>query len=377
MTRLYFDYNATTPLAPAILTQMSEWLGLFGNPNSVHAEGRKARQSIETARRNVARILGCHIDEIIFLSGATEANTSVFESVWTLRQTGRNEILVSSIEHAAIYKKAFDLEKRGAIIKQIPVTKEGKIDLDFIEKNLGPQTLLVSIMLANNETGFVLPVREIALLCRQKGVLMHTDAACAIGKTAFLFNELGVDFLSCCAHKFYGPKAMGALIIRKGTPFKPLMVGGAQERGYRAGTENAVAIMGLAEGLAFALEDLPREEVRLQKLRQILKSGLSEFIKNIEFIESRGVQLPGTLSCMIPEVNGQTFLAALDLAGVAASLGSACHSGALDVSRVILALGIPEEKAKGVLRLSFGKMTTQEEVEKLILIVRDVYKRMQ
>lgn len=375
MTRLYFDYNATTPMAACVTQKMSEHVLEFGNPNSIHAHGRRARQIIELGRRSVAENLSCTVDEVVYLSGATEANNLALHSAWEHRRAGANEIILSSVEHESVLQVAKLFEKQGAILKYIPVEVNGQLNLDFVEKNLSEKTAFITLMYANNETGFVFPVKKISLMARSVGVLLHVDAACGLGKLPIDFRDVGADYMSASAHKFYGPKGIGCLIVRKGAPVSPQIVGGSQERGVRAGTENVIGIVGMAEALSFSMLNIKEEMLRLMQLRNRLKRGLDDVISGIDFIESSQFQMAGTLSCLVPEVRGQTFLAALDLAGVSASLGSACSSGAIDVSRVILALGINPERAKGVLRLSFGRYTTEGEIDQLVGLMGVVHRK--
>ncbi len=372
MKRLYFDTNATTPLAPPVISYMREQMEEeWGNPSSSHLIGRKAKRTLEEAREILSEHLDCNPEEIFFTSGATESNNMVFHTVG-LGET-KGQIVLSSLEHDAVFKPAQYLASQGHELKFLNITSDGNfLEEDWIFKS--NHVALVSIMLANNEVGIVLPVKELALKSRQSGFLVHTDCACALGKMKVSFRNLGVDYLSLSAHKFYGPKGVGALLVRKGAPLVPLLWGGGQERGFRSGTTNPLAAMAMAKALIWAEESLDLELSRLLTLRNQLKKGLAYLVPNAVFVDGKQ-QLPQTLNILFPKVQGQTLLAALDLEGVSASQGSACQTGAAKTSRVLLALGYSEDIARGAIRLSFGKMTTGEDVEELLKRFEKVLKR--
>lgn len=373
MSRLYFDYNATTPMLPAVRQVLAALIGDdTGNPSSVHRDGRQARRLLEEARRKVADFLDCDQPEISFASGATEANNTVFHSVWKSRPTGRNKIITTMVEHDSIFKPAKRLAERGAEVGFISVDRAGEIDWEAFSRRLDERTLLVSVMLANNETGMVFPVEKIAEAAHKVGALVHCDAACAVGKIPISFKELGVDFLSLSAHKFYGPKGIGALLVKKGIHLEPLLLGGAQEGNRRAGTENLLGIVGMAEALPYAIDNLEGENKRLWCLRQRLKEEIVRVEPEALFHEHARDQLPGTLNVAFPGLSGQTLMARLDLEEVSVSYGSACSSGTLEVSRPLLGMGIPEDEARSSIRISLGRMTTENEIEGLLEILSRV-----
>lgn len=370
MSRLYFDYNATTPMVPTVRVLMTELMGQDeGNPSSVHQDGRRARRLSEEARRKIADSLDCEPTEVVFTSGATESNNTVFNSLWESRPARRNKIITTSVEHDSVFRPAKKLEESGAEIVFIPVERSGEIDWDFLSRHLDDRTLLVSAMLANNETGMIFPVTKIVDTAHKVGALVHCDAACAVGKIPISFKELGVDFLSLSAHKFYGPKGIGALLVRKGVHLEPLLLGGAQEGNRRSGTENLSGIVGMAYAIPYALGKLEGENRRLWCLRQLLSGEIRRIEPRAVFHEHATSQLPGTVNVAFPGLSGQTLMARLDLEGVSVSYGSACSSGTLEVSRPLLGMGIPEEEARSSIRISFGRMTTEEEMRELVVVM--------
>lgn len=376
-SRLYFDYNATTPLAPSVREAL--WVVLrddMKNPSSVHAEGRQAKKIMEESREKFAREMDCLPDEIVFTGGATEANNAVFESVWETRPADRNKIVTTLIEHDSVVKPLERLQKKGAVVETVTVNRQGEIDLAEFRSKIDSGTLLVSVMAANNETGVLFPIQKLSAIAHEQGAIFHTDAACAVGKTAVYFGEIDADFLTLAAHKFYGPKGVGALLVQKRAKFKPVFLGGLQETGYRAGTENLACIVGMAAALSFSTAGLDEENHRLCRLRKRLKERLWHIDPSVVFHENQSAQLPGTLNAAFSGLSGQTLLANLDLEGVAASHGSACQSGSLEISRILLAMGIPGEEVASSIRLSFGRMTTEEEVNGLLEIMKRVIGRM-
>ena len=367
MSRLYFDYNATTPVPPQVLEALlnavkHDWK----NPSSIHQEGREARKVLEEARNRIAVRLGCQAGEIIFTGGATESNNSVLNSVWARKPAGRNRIVATSVEHESLLKPLEKLARQGAQVRFLSVNAKGELNQEEINEVLNDKTLLLSVMMANNETGILFPVRQLAERAHKKGILVHTDAACAVGKMPFSFKELGVDFLTLSGHKFYSPKGVGLTLVKEGIDFDPFLLGGPQEKARRAGTENLTGILGMAAGLDFALHELDKENSRLFQLRNRLKNGLKDLNEDVVFHENGASQLPGTLSVFIPGFSGQTLLARLDMEGAAVSFGAACSSGSPEVSRILLNMGIPEKEAASSIRISFGRMTTEEEVKKLL-----------
>lgn len=368
MQRYYFDYNATAPLAFPIAPP-------FFNPSSMHFFGRAAERALNIAREKITQSLDCLSDEVIFTSGATEGNNTVMRSAWKTRQPGQNILITTKLEHDSVLKPAEYLEKEGAQIRYLKVGKQGKIDCAELESLLDDQVFLVSVMTANNEVGLLFPIDELAACVHKKGILFHTDAACALGKMPLSFQKLGVDFLTSSGHKFHSSKGIGLLLVRRGAPFSPLIVGGGQQAGFRGGTENIEGVVGLAAALEFSCQNQLVEEERQKRLRQKWCEGLKRFFPALQLHEGKK-QLPGTLHIGFPGISGQTLVAALDLEGVAVSFGSACHSGTQEVSRVLLALGYPEMEAASSIRISFGRMTTDEDVEGALKVFKKVLARM-
>lgn len=371
--RFYFDYNATTPLCARARQVLIEHLDLM-NASSVHKEGRRAKSFLEEARLKVAQYLDCDQDKILWTSGTTESNNHLFASL-ARNSNSRKKIITTTVEHDAVLKPLEILKTRGLIIKKISVDCNGDLDWENFSQELDDQTLLVSVMLANNETGMIFPLERIISMAHQKGALVHTDAACAVGKIPVFFKKWDLDFLSFSAHKFYGPKGVGGLLFKKGLT-RPLLFGGPQERGLRAGTENVASIIAQALALGFSYENLEEENQRLLALRNLLKNGIQAIDSKAIFHENCCAQLPGTLNVGFSYAQGTTLVTRLDLEGVAASMGSACHSGTLQVSRVLKEMGIFEDEVSRSLRFSFGRFTTEIEVKGLLDILKRILPEM-
>lgn len=377
MNRLYFDYNATTPLAQPVKEYLHQLINDdIKNPSSIHWEGQMARNKIQEARDTIATLLNCSSHELCFTSGATETHNILFKALWENRPSGRNKIIMSSVEHDSVIKPLEGLQEKGAILEVIPVNRYGEIDWKKYYDAIDEETFFVSIMVANNETGILFPVQALADYAHQFGALFHTDVSCALGKIPFNFKKCGVDFASFSGHKFYAPKGIGGLVIRQGIDLPSLILGGPQERGVRAGTENILGILAMALALEYACQNMEEEANRLQKLRHQIINGLSRLDASIIVHDNTAAQLPGTLNIAFPYLDGQTLLVHLDLEGVAASHGSACHSGSQEISHVLLSMDIPEPEAKSSIRLSFGRMTNQEEVDQLLSVFRKVLTQM-
>lgn len=376
MQRLYFDYNATTPLFPEVKQRITEVLEVFGNPSSFHAEGQKARSLLEKERNDMALHLGACRDEIIFTSGATESHRLLFDFILEqIKQNpAKNRIISTPVEHSSILEPLKKIKSQGCVVDFLKVNSKGELDWDHFLKLLGHDVLLISVMLANNETGIIFPVKEISLEARERKILVHTDATCAVGKVPFLFPDLGADFLSLSAHKFYGPKGVGAMLVSNSVSWNSKW-GGFQERGRRPGTENIIGIAAMGKALELSLQDLEKEKARLKVLREKLKQGLKLICPDIIFHDHPKNQLEGTLNFAIPGFEAQVMLARLDLEGVAMSVGSACHSGSLELSHVLLAMGFSEEETASSLRCSFGRMTTEGEIEGLLGVFGGVFSR--
>ncbi len=357
---IYMDYNATTPVWPEVLEAMLPFLRRkFGNPSSDHAYGRPARTAVEQARRQVADLLHCADDEIVFTSGGTEANNLAIRGAMEL-STNRRHIVTSVAEHPATVQPCAWLESQGIAVTRVPVNRRGHVEEQSVGTALRSDTALVTIMLAQNETGAVMPLARIAALAHARGAIVHTDAAQAVGKIPVHVDKLQVDLLSLAGHKLYAPKGIGALYVRRGTPLAPVLRGAGQERGLRPGTENVPYIVGLGAACALAMKNLMAESRRQRDLRDELWALLRVSVPELKLAGGKGPRLPNTLSVCFPEVYGSAVLAAAPQ--IAASTGSACHAGDQRPSDVLLAMGIPASVALGAVRLSLGRGTTRAEI---------------
>ena len=375
---IYLDHAATTPLREEVLEAMRPYLTEhFGNPSSVHAEGRRARQGLDEARESIAAILGAKPREIVFTGGGSEADNLALKGVaWAASARGRH-IITSSVEHKAVLNTCAILERSGFDVTYLPVDRYGRVDPAQLEEAFTEHTTLVSIMYANNEVGTVQPIAEIGAICRQRGVLFHTDAVQAGGFLPLDVDGLGVSLLSLAAHKVYGPKGVGLLFVRQGTGLLPQIQGGAQERQRRAGTENVAGIVGFARAVELAQGDpaiRSAENARLAGLRDQLLAGAAE-IPGVEPTGHPTERLPHNASWLIDGVEGGDVVAALDLDGVAASTGSACTSGSIEPSHVLLAMGYDPERAHGALRLTAGRGTTSEDIARAGEVLRSAVGR--
>lgn len=367
---VYLDNNATTEMADEVKEIMRENEDLFGNASSMHTLGRDAETGVEWARGEVARLINAEKREIYFTSGATESNNTVFNIFRDIidESPERNRIIISSVEHPASIETAKFLNKKGYHVEFAPVDHIGRLDLDKYEKMLSDNVALVSIMLANNESGIIQPVREASRLAKLNGAYFHTDATQAIGKIKVDVKELDVDYLSLSGHKFYGPKGIGVLFVKKGAPMEAFIHGGHQERGFRAGTYNTQAIIGLGKASELARLNLDNESEKLWRLRERLREGIGKNIPHVVVNGSndRNLTLPGTLNVSFPSAEGESILLYLDMEGIEVSTGSACASGSLEPSYVLVASGLPVELAHGSIRFSLGKNNTDEDVDYVI-----------
>jgi cysteine desulfurase len=358
---IYLDYNATTPLLPEVVEAMLPYLREhFGNPSSIHSFGKQAKEAIEAARMEVASLLRCHADEVFFTSGGTESNNLAIRGA-TEARPDRRHIVTSSIEHPAVSNPCTYLERHGYEVTPLPVDRDGRVDPTDVAAFLRGDTVLVTIMHANNEVGTLEPIGEISRLAREKGALVHTDAAQSVGKVPLSVDDLGVDLLSVAGHKLYAPKGVGALYVRRGTPIRPFMLGAGHERGLRPGTENVASIAGLGRACAIARETLASEASRVRALRDRLWELLRAQIAGIELNGHRSERLPNTLNVLFPGAFGSRILERAP--EIAASTGSACHEGGESASGVLLAMGIEPQVALGSVRLSLGRGTTSDQVE--------------
>jgi cysteine desulfurase len=361
---IYLDYNATTPVAPEVLDAMLPWLrDQFGNPSSTHPWGRRAAQAVATARHQVADLIGAQPQEIVFTGCATEANNLALLGVARALGTARRHLVISAIEHPAVMAPAMFLREQGWDVTVVPVDGFGRTSLEALEKSLRTETALVSVMHANNEVGTVQPIREIARLTRERGIVLHTDAAQSAGKLPLNVDELGVDLLTLAGHKFYAPKGVGALYVRSGTPIRSVLHGAEQEHGLRPGTENVASIVALGAAAVAAQRSLPTASAHMREMRDHLHRRLATAVPELMLNGHPEHRLPNTLHVSFPGVSGRALLGeAAD--AVAASVGSACHSEHDAVSGVLAAMGADAARAAGAVRLSVGRGTTVDEVER-------------
>ena len=364
---VYADNAATTPVTPAVLEAMTPWLmENYGNPSSIYSIGRAARTAVEKARRQVAAVLNAEPGEIYFTSCGTEAdNWALKGSMRRWAAKGKKHLITAAFEHHAILHSAKALEKEGFEVTYLPVTPEGLVDPAELEKAIREDTALVSIMLANNEIGTVQPIAELAAIAHAHGAWFHTDAVQAVGHIPVDVKALGVDMLSLSGHKFHAPKGVGALYVKKGILPNIFMDGGAQEKGRRAGTENLASIVGLGEAITVATASLEENMARITAMRDRLIDSLLRLPKT-RLNGSREHRLPGNLNISFEGIEGESLLLRLDMAGICASSGSACTSGSLDPSHVLMAIGLKHEVAHGSLRLSLSELTTEEDIDYII-----------
>ncbi|HAP32821.1 MAG TPA: cysteine desulfurase NifS [Firmicutes bacterium] len=363
MKRIYLDHGATTPLhrdvLPAMLPYYSE---AFGNPSSIHSFGREARRALDESREKTAQALGAAPEEIIFTSGGTEANNLAIQGAAEALASRGRHLIASAVEHHAVLDTVNALGNKGYAVTVLPVDHYGMVDPDDLRKAIRDDTVLVTIMAANNEIGTLQPIAPLASICRERGVYFHTDAVQAIGNIPLNLRELPVDLLSLSAHKFYGPKGIGVLFVRRKTKISKLMHGGGQERKIRPGTENIPAIVGLAKAIEIATADVPAKSAALVKMRDYFLAGLTEKIEEV-YLNGHPVQrLPGNVNVSVRFVEGESLLLDLDLKGISASSGSACTSGSLEASHVLLACGLEHQLAHGSLRFTLGHGNTLEEL---------------
>ena len=368
MERIYLDNAATTAVSPQVVEVMLPYFTqTYGNASSIHAFGREAKRAIEIARRQVARALHAAVpQEIYFTAGGSESdNWAIKGAAFANRKKG-NHIITTAIEHHAVLHTCEWLAKQGFEITLLPVDADGKVSVQDVEKAIRPETVLVSVMAANNEIGTLQPIAQIGALCREKGVLFHTDAVQAVGAIPLDVQAMNIDLLSLSAHKFHGPKGVGALYVRKGVRLDNLVHGGAQERGFRAGTENLPGIVGLGKAIELACDQLEENASRMTALRDRLIQGVMDRIPEVRLNGHPTDRLPNNCNLSFKYIEGEALLLRLDLAGVAGSSGSACTSGTLDPSHVLLAIGLPHAIAHGSLRLTLGTDTTQQDIDAVL-----------
>lgn len=364
MRRIYLDHSATTPVRPEAAEIMLQYLTeRYGNPSSVHSFGREAKEGLEQAREQVAALINAKPEEIIFTSGGTEAdNLAILGIAKKYSDKGRH-IITSAIEHHAVLHTCEHLKKNGFKVTVLPVDEHGIISIEDLRKALTDETILITVMHANNEVGSIQPIEEIGNIAREKGIIFHTDAVQSLGKIPIDVRKMKIDLLSGSGHKLYGPKGVGFLYVRKGIKPAPLVFGGSQEKKHRAGTENIPGIVGLGKAVELARQEMAAEMPRLAKLRDALIEGLQQKIPNVKLNGHPTLRIPTNVNLSFEFVEGESLLLSLDLKGIAASSGSACTSGSLDPSHVLLAMGLCHETAHGSVRMTLGKANTEEDVQ--------------
>jgi len=374
---IYLDHNATTPPAPAVIDAVARASAdVFGNPSSIHAAGQLARRELDEARSEVAALIGADPGEIVFTSGGTEADNLALRGVAEASEgRKRRRLLVGAVEHEAVINTARALGKRGWPVTVVPVDARGVVTREALAPLLDEEVALVSVMLANNETGVVQPVRELAALARARGALFHTDAVQAVAKVAVDVKALGVDLLTLTGHKFAGPKGAGALWVRRGTSMTSPVTGGRQERGRRAGTENVPAVVGLGVAARLARESGVTAATRVGALRDRLEAGILARVPRAAVNGAGAERVPNTSNISFDGVEAESLLIALDLEGIQVSTGSACSSGTLEPSHVLRAMGLPPSRVQASLRFSLGPTNTEEEIDRVLSILPEVVDR--
>jgi cysteine desulfurase len=377
MKRIYLDHNATTPIRPEVLAAMMPYLtDEYGNASSIHAFGQNARGAVEEARHQVASLIGARPADVMFTSGGTESNNQAILGAVSAASGTTKHAITSAIEHVAVLDPCKALAKQRIELTILPVSRDGLVNPEDVRAAIRPGTVLITIMLANNETGVIQRIEEIGKISKEKGILFHADAVQAAGKIPIDVDRLGVDLLSISAHKFSGPKGVGALYVRKGIRLAPLLFGGHSERDRRPGTEDVAAIAGMGQAAELARMGLQEESVRIAALRDRLERGLLERVPHAWVNSARAPRVPNTTNLTFPFIEGESMVIALDLKGIACSTGAACSSGAVDPSHVLLALGLAPEDARATLRLSLGHQTTEDEIDFVLETIPPVIDRL-
>lgn len=377
MKRVYLDYAATSPVKDEVLKEMLPYFSnIFGNPSSVYSYARESKKAIDNARDIVAATINAKAKEIYFTGSGSEADNWAIKGVASALKNKGKHIITSKIEHHAVLHTCEYLEKEGFEVTYLDVDENGFVNLDDLENSIRKDTVLISIMYANNEIGTVLPIKQIVEIAKRKGVLVHTDAVQAYGNISIDVIDLGVDLLSLSAHKIYGPKGVGALYIKRGTKINSLIYGGAQEMKKRAGTENIAGIIGFAKAAELAIENIEEHATKLKKLRDKLIEEITKTIPHIRLNGDRVKRLPGNVNICFEYIEGEALLLSLDLVGIAASSGSACTSGSLDPSHVLMAIGLTHEIAHGSLRLSIGDFNTEEDIDYVLKELPPIVQRL-
>ncbi|HXA56751.1 MAG TPA: cysteine desulfurase family protein [Candidatus Acidoferrum sp.] len=377
---IYLDYNATTPVDPAVLDAMLPHLrGNFANASSVHSPGQRARAAVDEARESVAALIGAKAAEVVFTSGGTEADNLAIFGVVAASNSSRRHVITTSIEHHAVLQACQALEKQGVDVTYIEASnpsREGVVDPEAVRRAVRPETVLITVMHANNELGTTQPVEEIGRIAHEAGILFHCDAVQSAGKLPIDVGAIRTDLLSLSAHKIYGPKGVGALYVRSGSRVEPLFRGGQHERGLRPGTENVAGIVGMGKAAELAPRRLAEDSARMAALRDRFETALCENISGIRVNGDSERRVANTTNITFPGASGESLVIALDLHGIACSTGAACSSGAIEPSHVLLAIGLSEDAARSSLRFSLGRTTTGEEIDRAIALVPGVVERL-
>lgn len=376
MKRIYMDNSATTPLHPEVISLMTDVMkNVYGNPSSLHSFGREAKRYLDEARQKVADLIGAEFEEIYFTGGGTEAdNLAVFGTALAHRKKGKH-IITSSVEHHAVIDSCKKLAKSDFEVTFLPVDQYGMVDPEQVKKEIRNDTILISIMHANNENGTIQPVEEISKIAKEKGIVFHTDCVQSVGKIPVHVDDLGADLLTISSHKIYGPKGVGALYKRKGARIEPLFYGGGQERKIRSGTENSLGIIGFGKAAELAARDFQGENTRVKGLRDKLIKGVIEKIPDVRLNGHPEKRLPHNAHFSFAYVEGESLLLSLDMKGIAVSSGSACSSTSLQPSHVLTATGIPEELVHGSVRFTLGRENTEEDVDYLLSVLPGIVER--
>jgi cysteine desulfurase len=366
---IYLDNNATTQLDPAVVEEMLPFLTKFhGNPSSGYSFGAQVRKAIDHARAQLASLLGCEPSDIVFTSSGTESDNAAINSALLL-DPKRQHIVTTAVEHSAVLRHCEELAKSGCDVTFLPVDEEGALDLDELERAIRPETAIVSVMWANNETGVLFPIEKIAEIVHNKGVLFHTDAVQVVGKLPINLADLPINFLSLSAHKLHGPKGIGALYINRRTRFRPLLIGGGQENGRRSGTENVASIIGLGKAAECAAAAMDDEQIQVRAMRDRFESGLMEKLSDVSINGDRETRLPNTTNIAFGGTEAEAVLVMLDQRGVCCSAASACRTGSHEPSRVLRAMQVTPALARGSLRFSFSRFNSDEEVGRVLEII--------
>ena len=375
--RIYLDHCATTPVHPEVMeTMLPYFKDFYGNPSSIHAFGQDARKALDEAREKVAHLIGATPEEIVFTSGGTEADNLAIRGVSHASEKKVNHIITSSIEHHAVLNTCEYMERKGCEVTYLPVDPNGLVYPEDVKEAISDKTILISIMHANNETGTIEPLLEIAAISKERKIIFHTDAVQAVGKIQVDVNHLDVDLLSLSGHKMYGPKGIGALYIRKGTEINPILYGGHQERGLRHGTENVAAIAGFGKACEIAEKECASQMDNLRKLRDHLQTRISGEIPDILVNGHPEKRLPHVLNISIEGIEAESIVREMDNKGIAISAGSACTSDSIEISHVISALGVPRNIAKGTVRISLGRENTLEEINYTTEVLKEVIEKL-